>query len=145
MASTFKQDLQRGMVAERIVLDDLLGIYPCATLVDAYKGYDIWIPEGNFGVEVKYDPASNDTGNFLVEYEMNNKPSALMATTAKLWAFYDDARIMYIKPRAIIKCIFDHKLTHRVITGPNDVASKKCFLIRKEDLYKYQLQLRGKA
>ena len=142
MTSTFKQDLQRGLVAEQIVLDDLLSIYPCATLVNAFKGYDIWIPEGNFGVEVKYDPASNTTGNFLIEYEMNNRPSAIMATTAKLWAFYDDARIMYIKPRAIIKCIFDCKLKHIVITGPNDVASKKCFLVQKNDLAKYQLKLK---
>jgi len=144
LSSTFKQDLARGLVAEKIVLSDLQSVYPCATLVNAYKGYDIWVPEKSFGVEVKYDPMSNETGNILIEYEMNSKPSALMTTTAKLWAFYDDAKIIYIKPRSIIRCIFDMKLTHRVITGPNDIASKKCFLVKKHDIMMYQVLLKGK-
>lgn len=141
---SFQIDLERGVEAERKVLETLQILYPCATLVNAFKGYDIWVPELELGVEVKYDPMSNETGNFLIEYEMNNKPSALMTTTAKLWAFFDDTRIMFIKPRSIIRCIFDLRLTHRVIRGPNDFADKKCFLVPKQSLAAYEYKLTGK-
>ena len=134
---TFEVDLERGKKGEVIVLDQLRKRYPCSTLVEAYKGYDIWVPEMHIGIEVKYDPESNNTGNYLIEYEMRGKTSALLATTAKIWAFYDDQVIVWIKHRQIIKCIFDHKHTYRIVRGPGDSADKKCFLVKKEELKRY--------
>ena len=81
--SSFHSDLDRGSKIERKVLDIIKNKYRSASLVDAYKGYDIWVPETNCGVEVKYDPMSNKTGNIVVEFEMNGKQSALMTTEAK--------------------------------------------------------------
>jgi len=79
---TFQTDLQRGLEVEERVLAILQKKYPCATLVNAFKGYDIWIPEIDKSVEVKFDPMSQRTGNIVVEIEMYGKDSGLMATQA---------------------------------------------------------------
>ena len=133
----FNSDLQRGLRVEQLVLEEIKKKFKSATLVNAYKGYDIWVPEIDAGIEVKYDPMSNKTGNIVVEYEMNGKDSALMTTEAKWWVFYDDHKFMWITPRQIIKCIFDNKLQHVEFTGRGDTKPKKAFLIKKDMLYYY--------
>jgi hypothetical protein len=82
---TFHDDLSRGIAIEMQVLSNIRKKYPCATLIDGYKGYDIWIPETGTGVEVKYDPMSKETGNLVVEVEMSGNPSALLATHRHCW------------------------------------------------------------
>jgi hypothetical protein len=134
---TFHEDLAKGLSIEKLVLDIYRKECPCATIVNAYKGYDIWLPEENYGIEVKYDPKSNETGNVVGEIEMNGKPSGLMATTAKYWVFYDDELFMQVSTRNIIKCIFLNKLIYTEFTGKGDKVSKKAFLVKKEILYKY--------
>jgi len=134
---TFHDDLAKGLEIEKRVLDIYRRDCPCATIVNAYKGYDIWLPEENYGIEVKYDPKSVDTGNIVVEIEMNGKPSGLMTSTARYWVFYDDDMFMQISTRNIIKCIFINKLTFIEFTGPGDTSPKKAFLIPKNILYKY--------
>jgi hypothetical protein len=134
---TFHEDLAKGLEIEKRVLDIYRKDCPCATIVNAYKGYDIWLPEENYGIEVKYDPKSNETGNIVVEIEMNGKPSGLMTTTAKYWVFYDDDMFMQISTRNIFKCIFYNKLIYTEFTGKGDKAPKKAFLIKKDILYKY--------
>jgi len=134
---TFHEDLAKGLSIEKLVLDIYRKECPCATIVNAYKGYDIWLPEENYGIEVKYDPKSNETGNVVIEIEMNGKPSGLMTTTAKYWVFYDDELFMQISTRNIIKCIFLNKLVYTEFTGKSDKAPKKAFLVKKEILYKY--------
>ena len=135
--STFKTDLQRGQAVEQKVVDILRKTYPSASLIHKFKGYDIWIPEINSGVEVKYDPMSNSTGNIVVEYEMSGKDSALLTTTAKSWVFYDDKVFISIRPIQIVKCIFDLKLQYREFVGNGDVNSKKAFLVPKDKLFSY--------
>jgi hypothetical protein len=140
--SSFQSDLSRGQDVERLILKILQRHYPSASLVNAYKGYDIWIPERKEGIEVKYDPMSNKTGNIVVEYEMSGKDSALLTTEAAVWIFYDDRVIMSIKPQQIVKCIFDLKLTYREFVGNGDRNSKKAFLVPKEELFKYGKELK---
>jgi hypothetical protein len=136
--TSFSIDKERGDAIENLVLQELRKKYPCTTRINGkFKGYDLWIPERGWGIEVKYDKKSNETGNYLIEYEMNGQPSALMTTTAKFWALYDDKYIVYISPQQIIRCIFDNEYTYQVKTGNGDRASKKCFLIRKNDLINY--------
>jgi hypothetical protein len=125
------------MRVEQLVLDRIKEKFKSACLVPAYKGYDIWVPEINAGVEVKYDPMSKKTGNIVVEYEMNNKDSALMTTEAKWWVFYDDEKFVWITPKKIIKCIFDNKLRYVEFVGRGDTKAKKAFLIPKDVLYCY--------
>lgn len=137
MTNTFKEDLKRGIAVEELLLLKLQSTYPCATLITAFKGYDIWIPEKNISLEVKYDPMSNQTGNIVVEIEFNGKESALMTTTADYWVFYDDKIFMSISPKDIIKCILFNKYTYKEFVGNGDTAPKKAFLIPKDVLFKY--------
>lgn len=138
---TFQKDLERGINVELKALSVIQKTYPCATLVNAYKGYDIWIPELHKSIEVKYDPMSNQTGNIVVEIEMNGKASALITTTADYWLFYDDNVFVMMKPMSITNCIFLNKLQYVEFVGEGDKASKKAFLVPKDVLFKCGKQL----
>lgn len=135
--NTFQEDLSVGKLVELKVLEVLRKKYRSACHVDYFKGYDIWIPEKNYGVEVKFDAKSNYTGNMVVEIEMFNQLSGLMTTTAEYWVFYDKKVFCFIKPKRIIECIFMNKLKHTEFVGKGDTASKKAFLIPKDMLFSY--------
>jgi hypothetical protein len=139
--NTFQADLERGINVELKALAMIQKKYSSATLVNAYKGYDIWIPELHKSVEVKYDPMSNRTGNIVVEIEMNGKASAIITTTADYWIFYDDHVFVMMKPMSIINCIFQQKLQYVEFVGEGDTKSKKAFLVPKDELFKCGKQL----
>jgi len=139
--NTFHEDLERGKAIEKKALEVIRKKYPSASLIEAFKGYDIWIPELHKSVEVKYDPMSNETGNIVVEIEMNNKASALITTTADYWLFYDDHVFMLIKPMSIVNCIFQEKLTFVEFVGTGDRSRKKAFLVPKHFLFQHGKQL----
>lgn len=134
---SFNKDLERGLEIENKVLSILQKKYPSASLITAYKGYDIWIPEIHKSVEVKYDPMSCETGNIVVEIEMYEKPSGLMASTADFWVFYDGEMFVIMPTKNIFKCIFDCKLQYVEFVGNGDTRSKKAFLVKKDTLFKY--------
>jgi hypothetical protein len=133
--NTFFQDLERGVDVEHKALAMIQKKYPCATIINAHKGYDIWIPELHKSVEVKYDPMSNETGNIVVEIEMNGKASALITTTADYWLYHDDNVFVMMKPMSIINCIFQNKLQYVEFVGKGDKAEKKAFLVPKKLLF----------
>jgi hypothetical protein len=135
--NAFQKDLSRGIEVELMALAIIQKKYPCATLVSAYKGYDIWIPELHKSVEVKYDPMSNETGNIVVEIEMNGKLSALSTSTADFWLFYDDYVFVMMNKMDIINCIFQNKLQYVEFVGNGDTVSKKAFLVKKSILFSY--------
>ena len=134
---TFQKDLEIGLDIEERVLAILRKKYPSASLINAFKGYDIWIPEIDKAVEVKYDPMSQETGNIVVEIEMYDKPSGLMATQADYWVFYDGEMFVIMPVKHIFKCIFDCKLQYVEFVGKGDTRSKKAFLVNKNTLFKY--------
>ena len=134
---SFQKDLNRGLNVERCVLEFIRKKHPCAVLINAYRGYDIWIPEVNKSIEVKYDEKSNQTGNIVVEIEMSGKASALMTTKADFWIFYDGKTFVCIKPKDIIQCIFMNKLRYVEFVGDGDSNMKKAFLIPKNILFSY--------
>lgn len=138
---TFQNDLDRGISIELLALQMIQKKYPCATIINGFKGYDIWIPGLHKSVEVKYDPMSNDTGNIVVEIEMNGKASALITTTADYWLFYDDNVFVMMNPMSIVNCIFQLKLQHVEFVGKGDKSSKKAFLVPKDVLFKCGKQL----
>ena len=135
--TTFKEDLKRGIEVEKQALQILKKTYPSASLIDKYKGYDIWIPETHKSVEVKYDPMSNVTGNVVVEVWMYDKPSALLTTTADYWVFYDNSNFVSIQPKKICECIMLNEVPLRVFTGKGDTVSKKAYLVPKQLLFSY--------
>ena len=138
---TFQEDLERGFEVEFAVLEIIQKKYPSASLIHAYKGYDIWIPELHKSVEVKYDPMSNETGNIVVEIEMNGNLSALSTTTADYWVFHDDHVFVMMKPMSIVNCIFQNKLQYGEFVGQGDTSKKKAFLVPKDLLFQYGKKL----
>lgn len=135
----FDEALQYGKQVEEQVLYCIRKKYPSATIIDKYKGYDIWIPETGFGIEVKCDQKSLDTGNIVIEFEFNGKPSAILTTSAKYWVIYDGLKFLWFTPQQIINCIFQSKLTYATFVGNGDTVAKKAFLVKKLDLEKYAL------
>ena len=133
----FRTDLERGIAVEQKVLAIIRKKHPCATLIEGFKGYDIWIPEIKQGIEVKYDPMSNETRNIVVEIEMSGVPSALSTTQATWWVFYDGKVFAWIKFRNLIRCIWENKLVYAEFVGNGDRNKKKAFLIPKKLLFRY--------
>jgi len=139
MIQTFKRDLERGKHHENVVLNYIKAKYKNAYIKDGYyKEYDIFIPEVNFGVEVKSDEKSKYTNNIVIEIEFNNKPSALMTTKAKFWVIYDGYTYNWFLTDKIKDCIKDNNLRYAEFIGKGDTKSKKAYLIKKELLYKYK-------
>lgn len=133
--STFFQDLERGMVAEDFVLTLMKRVYPCATKINAFPGYDIWVPELHEGVEVKADLMSNETGNFVIEIEFDGKPSGLEVTTAAYWMLWDSHRLVMITPFHLKRFIKTLQIEPKEFTAKGDMKSKKAYLVPKKELF----------
>tara|TARA_R110000772_G_scaffold19344_1_gene54027 strand:- start:646 stop:1065 length:420 start_codon:yes stop_codon:yes gene_type:complete len=138
--NTFERDLKIGKIHENIILKRIKNKYPKAYIIDGYcKDWDIFIPELNFGIEVKFDKKSLETNNIVIEIEMNGKPSALATSKSKWWVIYDGDKYNWFIIDNIKKCILDNKLKYVQFIGKGDTKSKKAYLIKKELLYKYKL------
>jgi hypothetical protein len=135
----FYSDLKVGKYYEKKILNIINKKYPKAYIEKGYcKEWDIYIPELNFGVEVKYDKKSLHTGNIVIEIEFNNKPSALLTTKSKYWVIYDGINYNWFDVKDIKKCIKENNLYYKEFVGRGDIHSKKAYLIKKELLYKYK-------
>ena len=101
MIDTFKRDLKRGKHHEKIILDVIKAKYKKAYIKQGYyKEYDIYVPEKDFGVEVKSDEKSKYTNNIVIEIEFNSKPSALSRETG---ISYHSLYNTYITTKRLIK------------------------------------------
>lgn len=140
--TNFDKDFERGAEVEKIVLDQVRQKYPCATIITGHKGYDIWIPEIKIGIEVKYDPMSNETGNIVIEVEYGGKDSALLTTEAEFWVIFDGKTMCWIKPVSIFACIIKNGLKLVSFTGNGDKKEKRAFLVEKKLLFSYASQLK---
>jgi len=139
MVETFQRDLERGKIHEIYVLNEIKKKYNQAYMIDGYcKDYDIFIPELQFGVEVKADEKSKETGNIVIEIESNNKLSALTTTKAKYWVIYDGIEYHWFLTENIKKCIQENNLRYAEFVAKGDIKSKKAYLINKRLLYQYK-------
>ena len=130
--SNFNESIKIGEYIELKILDIIKEKYPNAYKVEGYfKDYDIFIPEKNLKIEIKFDKKSIYTGNFVVEIEMYNKPSALFVTKADYWIFYDGFELMYIKPIDLKDIIIWNELKAVKFIGIGDTESKRAILVPK--------------
>lgn len=135
----FYSDLKVGKYYEKQILSKINKKYPKAYIVKGYcKDWDIYIPELEFGVEVKSDKKSLHTGNIVIEIEFNNNPSALSTTKSKYWVIYDGLKYNWFLVDNIKKCIKENNLYYREFIGRGDTHYKKAYLIKKTLLYKYK-------
>jgi hypothetical protein len=131
---TFHADLERGLEIERQCLAKIQKRYPCATIINAHKGYDIWIPETGKSVEVKYDAVSKETRRWLVEIEMAGKPSGLLTSTADIWVFTDGEKWLSVTKNELIANIMRTGYLLHKVTGAGDKSSKLCYFIPEKDM-----------
>jgi hypothetical protein len=130
--SEFHKSLKIGEYIEYMILEIIKEKYPLAYKVEGYfKDYDIYVPEKKLKIEVKLDRKSLYTGNFVVEIEMYNKPSALFVTKSDFWIFYDGLELMYIKPIEIKDIIIWNELKAVRFIGNGDTESKRAILVPK--------------
>ena len=131
MISTFKNDLKIGKSVEEKILNKIKKKYPKAYIIDGYfKDYDIYVPEKNMGIEVKKDVKSQETGNLVIEVELNGKPSALSTTKADYWVFYDGDNYIWITP-TMLKDLTESCGNVVEFIGKGDTKSKKAYLMPK--------------
>lgn len=109
-----------------------------------FKEYDIEDLDTKIKYEVKTDRMTNDTGNIIIEYECNNKPSGINATTADYYIYYilDEANHKYgyyeIPVSKIKKYIKNNKY-HQKISG-GDGNRMKGYLFKVETFEKYLMK-----
>ena len=109
--STFDEDYKRGREVEETILNAIKNKYPEAYTQEGYfKDWDIFIPKLKFGIEVKYDIESIQTGNYLIETKDNGKPSGLTTSKAIYWVIYDGDSYLWLLTENIKKCIADNNL-----------------------------------
>ena len=73
---------------------------------------------------------SQETGNYVIETEFNNKPSALSTTEADYWVFWDGECEIWTTPWRIREAI--KGLPLREFIGKGDTKMKKAYLCPKE-------------
>lgn len=106
-----------------------------------FSDYDIYIPEKEWGIEVKGDYMSAETGNIVVEVEMNGKLSALSVTKAKYWVFVEGYRMIWLEPIDIYRLIEQNYSYNRVFfTGNGDTKEKNAYLIPHKHLVEHAYQ-----
>jgi hypothetical protein len=89
---SFRQDLERGNLAEKILVDKLISSNIAVKIDEEVK--EKWDIIGNylnkkFSIEVKYDEREKKTGNIAIEVfnTRTGKPSGIMNTEATLFAY----------------------------------------------------------
>ena len=128
----FKASLQEGIKYEILVLGIIQEKYPTAYKIEGYcKEYDIYVPENDIKIEVKFDKKSLETGNIVVEIEMFNKPSALFTTKSDYWVFCDGYELMWITPSKIKDIIIWNGLRAVTFVGDGDTQIKRAILVPK--------------
>ena len=142
----FKDDLNIGQKYEEIILKRAKRDFPLAYIQKGkFKYWDINIPEVNITLEVKYDERNQTSGNILIEFECNDKPSGITTTKADFWVLFDkpDGKDIWFLTEDIRKCIYRNSYLNNLhpttIQGPGDPYEKKVYLIKKKMLYTYQM------
>lgn len=137
----FDKSKTAGDIIEEEVLKSIQKKYPQAYTtkhLGKFSDYDIYIPEIEDGIEVKGDYKSAETGNIVVEVEMNGKPSALSITKAKYWVFVEGYRLIWLTPLDIYRFIEPVHYYNRVFfIGKGDDKGKYGYLLPHEELVKY--------
>ena len=130
---TFDRDLKRGKKIEEKHLAIIQKTYPDAYMIDGYcKEWDIYIPSEKFGIEVKSDKMSQQTGNIVVEIKFNGKPSALSTTKAKYWIFDTGVDTIYAGVDDLKKLVDKSKDRLRTFTAKGDSHPKDAYLIKQK-------------
>ena len=101
------------------------------------SNWDIYVPELGYGIEIKGDYKSAETGNIVVEVEMNDKLSALSVTNSKFWIFVEGYRLIILKPLDIYRFIEQGGYNRSSFIGAGDTKLKFAYLLPHSKLVLY--------
>jgi len=133
----FKQCLQKGKNAEIKVLKIIQKKYPFAKVINGkFCKYDIYVPEVNKTIEVKYQEDSKY--NFVIEIASCGKRSGLLITKADFWVIFDGKHYYWIAIKNLWKCIDDHNMIPKAFNVKSgDKKLKEAYLIPKQIFRSY--------
>lgn len=125
----FEEDLKQGQIAEDSVLAFIRSKHPKSYRVAGKEPeLDIIIAEEAVGVEVKYDPRSRETGNFVVEL-YHSKPSGILVTRSEVWVFHDGIDQHWISTSVLIDDVLQHCDSPAIFRAGADWNEKYVFLV----------------
>ena len=138
----FQKDLPEGHQAEDEVLSLVKKKYPKAYRIKGYfKDFDIYVPEADKRLEVKFDWAVRHTENYFIETEFNKKDEngdiipvsgGIDTTQADYWVIVNHELIIFIEIEALKYILRDY----RIVTLPPKKTSLggKGYLLKKSTL-----------
>ena len=130
---TFHRDLAGGKIIEAKHLKVIQKTYPDAYMIDGYcKEWDIYIPSGSFGIDVKSDKMSQKTGNIVVEVRFNGKASALSTTKSRYWIFDTGVKSMMVEVTRLRRLVEKSHDRKRTFTALGDTHPKDAYLIEQK-------------
>jgi hypothetical protein len=143
---SFNEDLKAGEESEHklMQLARERGLTP-VKIKGKFKPYDFFIAETKKAYEVKRDWKSKDTGNVVVEVEMYNKPSGLMATKADLWVFDLPDCFITIEPEKLKDIILQQGIKLVRFIGNGDTEEKRAYLVKRELIEQFASKITSKA
>lgn len=135
----FNTCLSKWKEAEIRVLNHIRTKYPSAFMIEWYcKWKDIFVPEKNISIEVKYDIVSEKTGNFMFEALCNWYPSWITTTESQWWVMCDTQRMNYFTIEQIFEVIIRNTiwLKYYYWEFDNDKIEMAWYLVPKQLLWK---------
>ena len=126
----FQADLKLGEEYQQKYLS-LIDYDSCEMATGNFKPYDIKIVRHPFTktYEVKADRMTIKTGNVVIEYECNNKPSGITSTEADTWIYFIVGSNEYIEidTATLRQLIADNKWTRKIRGGDGYRAAMYLF------------------
>jgi hypothetical protein len=122
---TFRADLELGESYQRKLLE-LIEYDNCGMSKGCFKPYDVWVEYGGERTtfEVKVDRMTQRTGNIVVEFECNKKPSGITATEADYWVYFiHNTGVWFLIPTEEIKSRIASKRYSRTVKGGDGFRS----------------------
>ena len=127
---SFGKDLEFGREFERKALDYFEHTSYEFAPNRCFKDYDIKL-DGKTTIEVKADRLAHKTGNVVIEYQCNGKPSGIESTRADFWLYFIDKtnEVYRFRPTEIKEFIC--KLNPRSVKGGDGYRSRMYIVPKK--------------
>jgi len=122
----FRADLEFGEAYQQKLLD--LIQYDTYTIAKGkFKPWDVQITHDSDTItfEVKSDRKAQQSGNMVIEFECNNKPSGITSTEADYWVYFVDGTTdYYLIPTAEIREAIVKQQYKRIVRGGDGWRAK---------------------
>jgi hypothetical protein len=100
--SSWSTDKPLGTQAENAVLDQLHRWgYPQAYRIEGDSNWDIYVPERDLKIEVKYQRKEAQTGKLAIETHFKGQLSGINSSQADQWALVTSNRCIFISTAAL--------------------------------------------